>query len=69
MVAKGIPGKLGNDPMVLVQVVTMVSKYEIRLKSYPNGLKEFLDAFPFVREKTVSEIPDNDLGAASSSKE
>ncbi len=69
LVAKGIPSKFGNNSMVLVKVVSIVSKYQIRLKSFPHGLKEFLDSLPLVRKKTVTIMPDDDFVANSSSTE
>jgi hypothetical protein len=63
MIAKGVPGKLGNYPVILVQVVTMMAKYQVWLKAFCNRLKEEFDGFSLIRKKAVSKAPDYYLGA------
>jgi hypothetical protein len=63
MIAESIPRKFRYQAMVLMQISAIVSEDEIRLKLCPNGLKEFLDRFSFVREVAVAETPHLDPGA------
>jgi hypothetical protein len=56
MITKGIPGQLGNFPMILVKVRAIMSKYHVRRKSAFQLLEKFLDPSVFMGEETVTEI-------------
>lgn len=69
MIAKGVPGEIGNHAMILMQVIAIMGKYEIGLKLFSNELEKLLDFLAFVGEKTVPETADDDVGTNRRSKE
>jgi hypothetical protein len=61
VVAKGIPRKFGDNTMILVQIISVVGKNEIRreLRSYLP--EEVLDFPAHIGEIAVSEVFDDNM--------
>src|SRR5215469_2120744 len=55
VIPEGVPRQLRNQPVILMEIVAMVSEDEIGLKIALDRLHEFLDGPPLVREKTVAK--------------
>src|SRR5271170_845830 len=64
MIAECIPGQLANQAMILMQIVSSVSKYQVGFETSLNRRDEFLDRFALVRKITIAEIPDHHVRTA-----
>ena len=56
MVAEGVPGQLGNEAMILVEVVTIVSEDDIRRLLCLKCLKVLLELRAKIRQKAIAEF-------------
>ena len=64
MITERVPRDLAHEAMILVQVVAIVGKDQIG-RELLQGFERFLDPGAFVREKTVAEIQNYDLGVSA----
>src|SRR5450432_3466497 len=62
MIAKGVPGELGDHPMVLVQIVAVVAQNEIGILGFLELLEKILDVGAHVRKKTLAKTLHGDPG-------
>src|SRR3990172_8835261 len=61
LVPKGVPGQLGNYPVILVQIVTVMGEDEIGRHSFLQQLEVVLDLAADVREEAVPETLDENV--------
>jgi len=61
MVSERVPGELGDQAMILVQVHPIVSEDQIRVKIFFQSLEEFLDLAPLIRKEPVPIVFHNDF--------
>ena len=52
MVAEGIPGQVGEDPVVLVTVVAVMGENEVGLEGRPDRFKPLVNRVPLARKIT-----------------
>lgn len=62
MIAKGIPGKLADDAMVLMQIVPIVREHQIWVYPFLKQLEVALDLFATIGEKALLEFPGHNSG-------
>jgi len=58
MIPKGVPSKLTDDPMILVQIAAAVGQNQIRREGL-EPLELFLDAVSVMREKPIAKRMNN----------
>ena len=61
VVTKGVPSEVGQNAMVLMTIVTVMSENQIRLDLFLQPFEELLDGLALGREKSVSKILDHHL--------
>ena len=61
VIAKRVPGQLANDPMILMQIVTVMCQDQVRNKFFLQFLKLRLNSRMKRREKAITVISDRDL--------
>ena len=55
MVVERVPGQVGEDPVVLVAVVAVMSEDDVRIERRPDLLEPILNPAPLTREITLPE--------------
>ena len=68
MVAKRVPGQLGCEPMILMEVFPIVREDQIRRDGRFQVFEELLDVSSAVGQEAVAEVAHDDLLALGSSK-
>ena len=61
VIPKRIPGQIGKDPVILMAVVPIMGKDDVRLELSLELLEIFLDARAFEGEKAIAKMFDDDL--------
>ncbi len=61
VVSECVPGQVGDGPVVLVPVVTIMRKNQIRAHSSFELFKEFLDLAALIRKEAIAKLFDDDL--------
>src|SRR5215831_9070807 len=69
VIPERVPRELGDQPMILVKVVPIMSEYEIRGHGTLEVLERLLDQPPLIRQEAVSELLRFDARAASAPQE
>src|SRR5262245_31408212 len=61
MVSKSIPGQVGNESMILMKILTVMSKNYVRITNLLQLFKIFFYFNGGIRKKSVAEIFQDDL--------
>ena len=69
VIAKSVPGQIGNDAMILMVVVANVREYQVRTDLSFQSLERLFQQAKVAGEKAVMEIVDSDVGMARSGQE
>ena len=69
VVAPRVPRQLASQPVVLVQVVALMSEDQVRRELRLEAVEELLDRAALVRKERIAEIPDDDPRRAEAGRE
>src|SRR4029434_6486030 len=69
LVSEGVPRELGDQPVVLMEVVAVVGEHEVRGSRTLELLEGLLDSRPVVRQEPITEFLDDDLGFRRAAQE
>src|SRR6476469_3283586 len=69
VVAPRVPRELASQPVVLVQVVALMSEDQVRRELRLEAVEELLDRAALVRKERIAKIPDDDPRCAEAGRE